>query len=194
MYVTGEPFVFRHITNDNQHKRYNMNGEYTQGTNNNVRGPQPQSPLQRKKFNPQINVVIFAIAVLAVLAYFFKPWTYFNGNASASSTVTSSSTNQEQTEKQAEEAKDIIKKVRKVMVLPDEEPVMYMIDNPAELIAQQAFFTGTQKGDILMIFPKSAKAVIYSKSRNVIVNAGPVTYTGDETSQAAPQSTTTPAQ
>ncbi|HXK38326.1 MAG TPA: hypothetical protein VJ579_04640 [Candidatus Paceibacterota bacterium] len=65
--------------------------------------------------------------------------------------------------------------VGKHMILPQgDEPVVATVDNPEALVKQQAFFLGSVKGDIVLIFPKTQRAILYSPSRNKIVNAGPV--------------------
>lgn len=67
--------------------------------------------------------------------------------------------------------------VAKLMILPEgETPVIYQIDDPAALIVQQPFFAGSQKGDRLIVYPQSAKAIIYSPARKLIVNVGPVSF------------------
>jgi hypothetical protein len=65
--------------------------------------------------------------------------------------------------------------VGKHMLLPQgDEPVVATVDDPGALIKQQAFFLGSVKGDVVLIFPKTQRAILYSPSRNKIVNAGPV--------------------
>lgn len=62
-----------------------------------------------------------------------------------------------------------------LMLIPkDDTPVLATVEDPDLLIKQQAFFQGSQKGDVVIIFPKNRRAVLYSPKRNIIVNAGPV--------------------
>ncbi|MCU0660002.1 MAG: hypothetical protein MUD00_00045 [Candidatus Pacebacteria bacterium] len=42
------------------------------------------------------------------------------------------------------------------------------------------FFKGAQKGDKLVVFPTTGKAIIYSPERDIIVNVGPVTFDNNE--------------
>ncbi len=75
------------------------------------------------------------------------------------------------------ENKALITEIRKVMRLPEEaNPVFYEIVDPAILIATQPFFTGSEKGDKLIVFPQSGKAVIYNPSKKIIINAGPIQF------------------
>lgn len=62
-----------------------------------------------------------------------------------------------------------------LMILPEgDEPVLATVTDAEALIAQQAFFAGSIDGDHLLLFPRSLKAIIYSPSRNKIINAGPI--------------------
>lgn len=68
-----------------------------------------------------------------------------------------------------------IKAVSKHMILPEgDEPVLATVTAAETLIKQQMFFIGAINGDQLLLFPRNLKAVIYSPSRDVIVNAGPI--------------------
>jgi hypothetical protein len=72
------------------------------------------------------------------------------------------------------------------MALPEGSPTVFNIEDPEKLQGQQAFFKGSEKGDQLVVFSESAKAIIYSPSRNIIVNAGPVTFDSDPAAEASP--------
>lgn len=89
--------------------------------------------------------------------------------------------------KQAQAAKEnasLVKKVGKLMMLPPGTPAIFVIQDPTQLSGQQPFFAGAQKGDQLLVYSDSAKAIIYSPSRNIIVNVGPVTF--DQPTKAPP--------
>ncbi len=73
------------------------------------------------------------------------------------------------------ELKTAVTAVGKLILLPkDETPVLAKITNAKKLATQQPFFTNAKDGDELLIFQKSARAIIYSPSRNIIVNVGPI--------------------
>lgn len=85
----------------------------------------------------------------------------------------------------------------KLMVVPkDDTPVLATVEDPDALVKQQAFFQGSQKGDVVLIFPKTSRAVLFSPKRNIIVNAGPLIQSQDQltgnVSQQAPQTSQTP--
>ena len=75
----------------------------------------------------------------------------------------------------------LLEEVGTHMLLPENEtPVIYEVQDPELLSAQQPFFKGAEAGDSLIVFPQSAKAIIYSSKRGLIVNVGPVSF--DESS------------
>ena len=75
------------------------------------------------------------------------------------------------------ETATLIKEVSKhILLTTDEEPAIFVITDPAQLSAQQAFFANAIQGDKLLVYWKTAKAIIYSPERKLIVNVGPVTF------------------
>ncbi|USN87540.1 MAG: hypothetical protein H6779_03965 [Candidatus Nomurabacteria bacterium] len=74
------------------------------------------------------------------------------------------------------QTKELVSLASNHMVVPDETPEVYLIQEPKLLIAEQSFFVGTEKGDYLLIFPKAGKAIIYSRDRDMIINAGPINF------------------
>ena len=81
------------------------------------------------------------------------------------------------------EMTSLTKSVSKLMIVPEGEPIVFDVTDPESLTKQQVFFAGAQKGDKLLIYNDARKAVIYSPSRDIIVNVGPVTF---DQNQAAP--------
>lgn len=76
-----------------------------------------------------------------------------------------------------QEVEDILSKVGRHIVLPaDEIPELATIQDAEALAAEQAFFEGAINGDKLLVF--SQKALLYSPSRDILVNVGPI-YVGD---------------
>jgi hypothetical protein len=78
-------------------------------------------------------------------------------------------------EKAREELAAAVASVGKLIILPEgDEPVLATVTDAETLIKQQAFFTGAINGDQLLLFPRNLKAVLYSPSRKMIVNVGPI--------------------
>lgn len=121
--------------------------------------------------------IIYVVAVIAVLGLGYFGYTKY---------MTPSVETPEQLEAKAVEQKNaVIAKVKALTVLPDEEPVLFTVNDANLLKTQQAFFKDAQNGDVLMVFQKDSKALIYRESTNQIINAGPISF-----QQPAP---TTPA-
>ncbi len=92
------------------------------------------------------------------------------------------------------ELKAAVTAVGKLILLPkNETPALAKITNAKKLAVQQPFFTNAKDGDELLIFQKSSRAIIYSPSRNIIVNVGPIQRPNKPSAVAAPRtSNTTP--
>lgn len=79
----------------------------------------------------------------------------------------------------------IITKIKSLTVLPEEEPVLFTVNDATLLKGQQAFFKDATNGDVLLVFQASGKALIYRESTNKIVNSGPVSF--QQPAAAAPK-------
>ena len=96
------------------------------------------------------------------------------------------------TQVQQAQVKDLITKVGKLIILPTgEEPVVATINDAAALIKDQVFYKGSKNGDVVLVYQKASKAIVYSPDRNVIVNVGPI-FLQDQQAQT-PAKTEAPA-
>lgn len=75
----------------------------------------------------------------------------------------------------------------KLMILPPEEPVIATVREADVLRKEQPFYANVVNGDQLLLFPKARQAVIYSPSRNIIVNAGSLTIANNQDKNSAMQ-------
>lgn len=71
----------------------------------------------------------------------------------------------------------LIENIAKLIVLPDERPIIATIVDIKTLI-DNPFFKGAKKGDKLLIFENSARAVLYNIEMNRLVNVGTPQQTG----------------
>lgn len=84
-----------------------------------------------------------------------------------------------------QQTKNTLAAVGALMVLPvDEAPTIFNVSDSSALKQQQNFFANAENGDVLIVYPKSTKAIIYSPSRNIIVNVGPITFDDQQTKKA----------
>ncbi len=78
-------------------------------------------------------------------------------------------------QKAQKELLTVVAAVSRLMILPEGgEPVLASVIDADTLKKQQAFFGKAVNGDQLLLFPKNAEAILYSPSRNLIVNVGPI--------------------
>lgn len=84
--------------------------------------------------------------------------------------------------------------LEKHMLVPAGTPVLATVQDAQALKSQQAFFANAQNGDQILLFPESRQAVLYSPSRGVIVNVGPIEYpnTAPPTNNTSPAVATAP--
>jgi hypothetical protein len=89
-----------------------------------------------------------------------------------------------------EDTAQLLAKVSRLMVLPDEQPTIATVDDPSKLQGQ-AFFLHAIKGDKVLIFNTARQAILYSPSEDKIVDVAPI---DDAPAPAAgPASTSAPA-
>ncbi len=80
----------------------------------------------------------------------------------------------------------VLEAVKKHVVITETEgPLIATVVDPETLVAEQSFYAGVQKDDVVLIFSESRRAIIYSPARDIVVNMGPVvvndTVAGTET-------------
>ena len=127
-----------------------------------------------KKILENKMVVYVALALLILIAGYFG-WMKYKAMQN---------TPEAQQAKAVEQKNAILNKIKALTVLPDEEPVLFTVNDANLLKGQQAFFKDAINGDVLMVFQKSGKALIYRESANQIVNSGPVSFQQPATTPA----------
>lgn len=91
---------------------------------------------------------------------------------------------------QEKEAEDVVKKVGKLIVLPEGKATIATVSDITKL-SGQSFFKNAQNGDKVLIYTESQKAVLYRPSINKIVEVGPV-FANVTPPTAAPSPTISP--
>lgn len=77
---------------------------------------------------------------------------------------------------QNEQAADILAKVGKLINLPqNEQPTMATISDAKAAKQGQPFLKDAQDGDVLIVYPNAAEALLYRPSTDKLVAVGPVT-------------------
>lgn len=124
-----------------------------------------------RKMPSNRTMVFIAVIVLVFLAIGWYGYDWYQSGLEADE-----SGQQVNQEKVAKESKNLLDKIKKLIVLPDEEPTIATITDAATLAKQQPFYAGSENGDKLLIFPVAKKAVIYSESKDLLINVGPVYF------------------
>lgn len=74
----------------------------------------------------------------------------------------------------AVEVRDLISRVGRHIVLPeDETPTIATVTDPA-LLKDQPFFVHSKAGFKVLIYPKAKKAILYDPTADKIIDVGPV--------------------
>ena len=68
----------------------------------------------------------------------------------------------------------VVKLVGQLITLPkDESPTLATIQD-REKLKDQPFFTNSKNGDIILIYTKAQKAIVFREKENKIINVGPI--------------------
>jgi hypothetical protein len=114
-------------------------------------------------------VVVVALAITGIALYNHAQWLSSPAGIAA----------QQQTR-----ANDLTAKVAKLAELPDEQPIVSLIDDISKL-SSQSFFDDAENGDAVLIFETAGRAIIYRETENRIIKDGPLVPTVDAASVEA---------
>lgn len=112
--------------------------------------------------------LIYIVLVLVVAVAAGVSWYFYSEYQKAQALLKNPST------ALAQNDKEIIQKVSKLIELPDEKPTLAEVSDKGKL-ASQPFFSKAENGDKVLIFSNAKKAVLYRPSTNKIIEVGPVT-------------------
>ena len=75
----------------------------------------------------------------------------------------------------ADELKEVVAKVGRLVVLPEgEDPTLATVADP-ELLKDQPFFARAKKGDKVLVYNGAGKAILYDPVQDKIVEIAPIT-------------------
>lgn len=73
-----------------------------------------------------------------------------------------------------EENEKIIKKISKLILLPEgEDPTIATVTDPQKL-KEQPFFAHAEAGDKVLIYTRAGKAILYNPKKNLLVDVAPM--------------------
>jgi hypothetical protein len=148
--------------------------------------PNPISSSGRKKTSSKllkfVNFILFLVLIIVSYAYY-----------QSKSELDLLKNPEAQAQVMRKEAEEIIAMVSKVALLPegDEFPEVLTIENADLAIQEQPNLTGVVTGDKILLYMKSGKAIVYSPSRNIIVNILPVVLQSPSTQPSSNTSSAT---
>lgn len=76
--------------------------------------------------------------------------------------------------KSKKEATDLISKVNKLILLPDDEFPTIATINDLDKLKDQPFFSKAKIGDKVIMYPKAKKAYLYNPDSNILVEVASV--------------------
>lgn len=127
--------------------------------------PYQEKLAENLKGNRSLWIII--VAVLLILAA-LPSYYYYNQYKKTQALLTNPSATANA------EAKQLIKEVGVLMVLPaTEQPTIATVSDVTKL-ADQPFFANAKNGDKVLIFTQSKKAILYRESINKIIEVAPV--------------------
>ncbi len=98
---------------------------------------------------------------------------------------------QAQQEAYQKEVDEVVKQVSKFIILPEGEPNLATIQDAKALAIERPFFKDAEDGDKLLIYKD--KAIIFSPTKNILINVGPV-YMQDSQTTPVSEQTSIPTQ
>jgi len=130
----------------------------------------------KKNNTPQILfiylLVLLSIALAGTAGYFFYKYQKLSQNPVI-----------EQISDQEEEQK-LVNNISKLMLLPKEETPTVATVSDIDKLKDQIFFKNATNGNKVLIYPNSKLAIIYDPQANLIVNVGPINFSGQPTPSA----------
>ena len=132
--------------------------------------------MSRKK----VKVVFGSLALVIVLLACGAGYFYYKSSTASSD------------EKAKKVLSDSVSAIGKLIMLPtDEQPTLATVSDPEKLKAQP-FFANAEVGDVVLVYARAKKAILYSPKYNKIIEVAPVNLAPatQEPSVAAPASVT----
>jgi hypothetical protein len=137
--------------------------------NNNIRAPEKKKGFRKL---PIFFLLSLSIILLGTTGYFFYQYQRLS-----QSQIAAQVTAQEEAQKLAED-------LGKLMLLPKDETPTVATVTDIEKLKDQLFFKNATNGNKVLIYPNSKLAVIYDPKANLIVNVGPINFSGPPTEAA----------
>lgn len=131
-----------------------------------------QDPFKQKRVESR-NPLLYKLVVGVVAIVLVAAGTYFLVLKPQQESAQAAADQAKQAQ-ETEKYNNLVAKIKKTILVPDESPTIATIANLTEVQKQNAtFYADAKEGDTVIIF--STKALIYRESEDKIINVAPVT-------------------
>jgi len=114
-------------------------------------------------------LVALLVMVIGIAVFFYGKWQRYRDDPMKA-----------QEEQIQREVDKVVRKVNKLMILPeDERPSLVTVDNKDEINENQEFFRLAEDGDQMLIYRQARKAILYRPGSNRIVNVAPINVSSE---------------
>jgi len=127
------------------------------------------------KVSKKLSVYILlalSILLLGAAGYFFYQYQKLSKNPIAAQI------------KAQEESQKLVAEIGKIMLLPKDETPTVATVSDIDKLKDQPFFENAANGNKVLIYPDSKLAIIYDPENSLIVNVGPINFSGQQIPQA----------
>ena len=116
-------------------------------------------PKKPRRWGKRLFIAVILLAAIAAVFYAclfaFSKYKQSNGTANTNNPT------------------DVVVEVGKLMLLPAETPTIAVVSDLTKLQGQK-FFANAHQGDIVLMYATAQKAVLYSPSKNMIIEVAPI--------------------
>lgn len=118
--------------------------------------------------------ILFVLLFLSVLVFIWAIYSYFT-ISKLIATQQAPAVSQQWRLLAEKEVNDLAAKVSRHIILPQGEiPLAITVVDAVGLAKSQPFFEDAQNGDKVLVYYKAQKVFLYSPSRDVVLNVGPL--------------------
>jgi hypothetical protein len=139
--------------------------------------PKPKRTLNVSKLKANLNLP-WAIVIVLTLFSLFLLTQYHDAQAKLKAGTSSTANAQ---------TSALVAKVRKLVVLPEDETPTVATVVSADKLKSQTFFANASNGDKVLVYSKEKEAILYRPSTNQIVTIAPVNVTSSGASSLTNQ-------
>lgn len=130
----------------------------------------PRLKMSKKKVVIGGLILLFIALISGGVFYYTKKVRPSNQNSINSANLTDGITSDNTSQNDVD---SVVNKVKKLMLLPDETPILATVTD-LEKVKGQVFFTKAQLGDKVLIYMQAKKAILYRPTDNIIIEVGRV--------------------